>query len=117
MSGAISYYSGLAAEESVARLYTRNGHHIAAKRWRSKAGEIDLIAKKDGNVIFIEVKKSRNFDTAAQMLNQRQMSRIYNSAAIYLDGEPAGQDSDARFDVALVNGQGDISVLENAFCA
>ncbi len=117
MSGAVSYYSGLAAEESVARHYAKTGYSIAAKRWRSKAGEIDLIAKKDGNIIFIEVKKSRDFDTAAQMLNQRQMKRIYNSAAIYLEDEPAGQDSDSRFDVALVNRQGAISVLENAFCA
>ncbi len=117
MSGAISYHSGLAAEESVARKYENSGHEIAARRWRSKAGEIDLIARKDGNVVFIEVKKSRSIARAAQMLRQRQIERIYTTAAIYLDGEPAGQDSEARFDVALVDGQGRIDILENAICA
>jgi len=117
MSGAISYHSGLAAEDAVARHYARTGHDVAERRWRSKAGEIDIIAKKDGNVIFVEVKKSRSFESAAQMLNQRQMRRIYHSADVYLAGEPAGRDSDARFDVALVDGRGEISIVENAFCA
>jgi putative endonuclease len=117
MSGMTSYQSGLAAEESVVRFYQQKGHQIAARRWRSKAGEIDLIARKDGNVIFVEVKKSRSFDAAAHMLNPRQIARIYNSAAVFLDGEPAGQDSEARFDVALVDGRGAISIVENAICA
>jgi len=117
MSGAVSYHSGLAAEDSVARHYTSKGHEIAAQRWRSSAGEIDLIAKKDGNVIFIEVKKSRDFGRAAQMLSRRQMTRIFHSAEVYLGQEPNGLDSDARFDVALVNGQGDISIIENVYCA
>jgi len=117
MSGAVSYHGGLAAEHAVARYYEQRGHQIEAHRWRSAAGEIDLIARKDGNVIFIEVKKSRSRDRAARALSARQISRIYTSAAIFLDSEPNGADSDARFDVALVDGQGTISVLENAICA
>ena len=117
MSGSVSYYSGLAVEDTVAQDYQKRGHEIVAKRWRSRAGEIDLIAKKDGNVIFVEVKKSNSFEAAAQMLSPHQIARIYCSASIYLDGEPKGQDSNARFDVALVNGQGVVSILENAICA
>jgi len=117
MSGAVSYHNGLAAEESVARLYKTKGHAIVAKRWRSPAGEIDLITRKDGNVIFVEVKKARDFATAAGRLGPRQIRRIYRSAEIFLDGEPDGVDSNARFDVALVDGCGEISVIENAICA
>jgi len=117
MSGAVSYHSGLAAEHSVAQLYQRQGHEIAAHRWRSAAGEIDLIARKDGNVIFIEVKKSRTRDRAALSLSDRQIARIYTSASIFLDSEPNGQDSNARFDVALVDARGGISIVENAICA
>ena len=117
MSGAISYQSGLAAEDSVARHYSQNGHKIAAKRWRSGAGEIDLIARKDGNVIFVEVKKSRSLSQAAHRLSARQIERIYQSASIFLEGEPAGQDSAARFDVALVDAKGRIELVENAICA
>ncbi|MBZ0128820.1 MAG: YraN family protein [Rhodobacteraceae bacterium] len=117
MSGAVSYHSGLAAESAVAGQYAAQGYDIAARRWRSKAGEIDLIARKDGNVIFIEVKKSRSFDAAANMLGARQIARLYDSASIFLEGEPKGQLSPARFDVALVDGTGAISILENALMA
>ncbi|MFT4715998.1 MAG: putative endonuclease [Paracoccaceae bacterium] len=115
MSGSVSYHSGLAAEESVAHHYTQTGHEIAARRWRSKAGEIDLIARKDGNVVFVEVKKSKTHDRAAESLGAKQMARIYDSAALFLEDEPNGQNTDARFDVALVDANGVISILENAF--
>ncbi len=117
MGGSLAYHSGLAAEESVARHYAATGHDIAARRWRSKAGEIDLITRKDGNVIFVEVKKSRDFDSAAMMLRPRQIARIYASAEAFLANEPNGLDSLARFDVALVNRYGEISIIENAICA
>ncbi len=117
MSGSLAYHSGLAAEDSVASFYQRSGHAITAKRWRSAAGEIDLIARKDDNVIFIEVKKSKTHDQAALSLRPNQISRIYNSAAMFLEGEPLGQNTDARFDVALVDATGAISILENAICA
>jgi putative endonuclease len=117
MSGSLAYHSGLAAEDAVAKHYEKNGHDVRAKRWRSKAGEIDLILRKDDNVIFVEVKKSKTHDSAALALGPRQIARIYNSAAMFLEGEPKGQNTDARFDVALVDAQGAISILENAICA
>lgn len=117
MSGAVSYRAGLAAEDSVARHYERSGHRIAAKRWRSGAGEIDLIARDGGEVIFIEVKHSRSHAEAAEHLTQHQMARIYASASVFLSGEPAGQATPVRFDVALVDGAGQIAIIENAFAA
>lgn len=113
----MAYHSGLAAEDSVAHYYALRGHDIAAKRWRSKAGEIDLIVRKDDSVIFVEVKKSNTHDRAAASLGHRQITRIYNSAAMFLEGEPKGQNTNARFDVALVDAKGVISILENAICA
>ena len=117
MSGAVSYQAGLAAENAVARHYERGGRAIAAHRWRSGAGEIDLIARDGAEVIFIEVKQSRSHAEAAQHLSRRQMSRLYDAASIFLAGEPAGQDTAVRFDVALVDGQGRIEIIENAFAA
>ena len=58
MSGAVSYHAGVAAEAAVARLYETGGTPITARRWRSEAGEIDLIARNGAEIIFIEVKQS-----------------------------------------------------------
>lgn len=115
MNGQINYHAGLAAEEAVARLYCRKGLRIERKRWRGRAGEIDLVAREGAGVVFIEVKKSKSFSTAAASLSARQMHRIYQTAAEFLAGEPHGQNTEARFDVALVNGAGEVRILENAF--
>lgn len=117
MSGARSYHAGLVAEDAVAQLYIRSGRTVCARRWRGSSGEIDLIARDGANVIFIEVKQSSTHAQAAAHLTPRQMARIYNTASEFLAGEPKGQLTDVRFDLALVDGSGQIEVLENAFAA
>jgi len=117
MSGLVSYRAGLAAEAAVATHYNRSGRIITATRWRGTAGEIDLIARDGAEVIFIEVKKSSTHALAAEHLTARHMARIYASASEFLAGEPAGQATATRFDVALVDAVGRIEILENAFAA
>lgn len=117
MGGRVSERAGWAAEASVARHYERSGRAIAAARWRSAGGEIDLIARDGAEVIFIEVKQSRTHAEAALHLSARQQTRICLSASLFLAGEPGGQGTAARFDVALVDGQGRIEIIENAFAA
>ncbi len=115
MSGAVSYYSGLAAEKQVAADYNRRGYTTCQHRWRGKGGEIDLIAQDGDGFIFIEVKKARDFARAVERLTQRQLQRIYNAASEFLGQMPNGLDTPARIDVALVNGAGSIEIIENAF--
>ncbi len=114
MSGAMSYHSGLAAEGQVAAHYQAHDHTIAARRWRGLSGEIDLIFRQGASVVFVEVKRAESFARAAERLSQAQMQRIWNAASEFLAGEPAGQDTDVRFDVALVDGRGCIRIVENA---
>ena len=117
MSGARSYHAGLSAEDQVAQLYARSGRAVCARRWRGSAGEIDLIARDGDNVIFIEVKQSKTHAMAAEHLTPRQMARIYNTASEFLAGEPNGQMTDVRIDLAMVDAMGRIEVLENAYAA
>ena len=115
MSGSVGYHAGRVAEEIVASDYARRQHPIAARRWRGRAGEIDIIARSGDTVVFIEVKKSRDFATAARRLSRRQMDRVCACAGEFLAGEPRGQLTDVRFDLAMVDGTGAIRVIENAF--
>ncbi|MCW1931632.1 YraN family protein [Pararhodobacter zhoushanensis] len=117
MSGAVSYHAGLAAEDQVARDYHRRGFPVAAQRWRGKGGEIDLVAQDGDGYVFVEVKKSRSHARAAERLSQRQMRRLYDAAAEFLGGCPKGLNTQARFDVALIDAQGRIEIVENALCA
>lgn len=117
MTGLVSHCSGLAAEEAVSRHYSRSGLVVVATRWRGSGGEIDLIARQEAQVVFVEVKKAATHAQAAARITQRQMARIRASAAEFLAREPAGQLTDCRFDAALVDATGRIEILENAFAA
>ncbi len=111
----MSYHAGLAAEGRIAQDYERRGNAVAQQHWRGKSGEIDLIVRDGEGSIFIEVKQSRNFERAALALGVDQMRRLYRSAEEFLGTQPRGNLTDLRFDVALVNGFGEIQILENAF--
>ncbi len=117
MTGQISYLAGLSAEDQVAQSYARAGYVILSRRWRGAGGEIDLVTEKDGTIVFVEVKKSRDHARAAERLSHRQLKRIFRSAEDYIGTMPQGLNTEARVDVALLDGQGKISVLENVMCA
>ena len=113
--GRMAHHAGNAAEDIVARHYEMRGFHVAERRWRGIGGEIDLSVQNPDGAVFVEVKKSRSFDAAVRHLGQRQRNRILVSAAEYLGTLPTGALTEARFDVALVDGRGAVQVLENAF--
>ncbi len=113
MTGLVSHLAGKAAESAVAAHYRSAGSVIVAERWRSSAGEIDLIARDGEEMIFIEVKKARSHDEAACRLLPGQLARICSSAELFLEGEPAGQFTPRRFDLALVDDAGRVAIIEN----
>jgi putative endonuclease len=113
--GLANYHSGHAAEGSVARHYEDRGIAICTRNWRGITGEIDLIGRQGDVVIFVEVKQSRTHDLAASHLSQAQIRRIFATVDEFLAGEPKGLLTDVRIDLALVDGQGRIDVIENAF--
>ncbi len=113
--GKTAYYSGLLAEASVADHYQRAGYELIETRWRGKAGEIDVILRKDAQYIFVEVKASKDFARAAERLSRRQMDRICLAACEFCGTLPTGQLTDMRLDAALVDQYGRIEIIENAF--
>ncbi|WP_425100307.1 YraN family protein [Tropicibacter sp. S64] len=115
--GQVNHRAGTAAEDSVSRDYARRGYPELRRRWRGKAGEVDLIFRDGKGVVFVEVKCSRTFDGAVQHLTARQIERLQRAAEEFLGTQPLGLLTEMRFDVALVNGHGEISVLENAIGA
>ncbi len=115
MSGAVSFHAGLAAEAIVARHYARGGARLREMRWRGDGGEIDLVLEDGAALVFVEVKKGRDFAHAARRIGAAQQARLQQAAGAYLSGCPAGLDTECRFDVALVDGAGRVEILRNAF--
>ena len=113
MSGKVSYLAGISAEDAVARDYARRGHEVAARRWRGSGGEIDLVFRDGEGLIVVEVKKARAFAHAAARLTRAQLHRIYGAVSEFVAGEPRGQLTDVRLDLALVDGTGQVRIMEN----
>ena len=113
--GMTNYLAGHAAEASVARHYEDRGVSICARNWRGITGEIDLIGRDGDVIVFVEVKQSRTHDLAASHLSQAQIGRIFATVDEFVAGEPKGLLTDVRIDLALVDGQGRIDIVENAF--
>ena len=113
--GRAAMLAGKAAEETVERAYRRGGATLRARRWRGESGEIDLVMQGGDGLYFVEVKAAANFERAAASLMPSQMRRIVLAAQEYVGGEPDGALTPMRFDLAMVNGRGEMQVLENAF--
>ncbi|MXQ08632.1 hypothetical protein GQ651_12320 [Alphaproteobacteria bacterium GH1-50] len=111
--GLTNYHAGLAAEDVVCREYCEAGYSAAARRWRGRGGEIDLIFRRGAEVIFVEVKKSRDCFRAAESLTRRQIGRISAAAEEFLAREPQGLLTPARIDAAFVDSHGRTAVVEN----
>ena len=113
--GRMAFLGGLSAEQRIAQDYERRGFAVARRRWRGSGGEIDLILQQGNALVFVEVKQSRSLARAAESLSCRQMQRICCAAEEFLGTQPAGALTEVRFDVALVDGQGQTRIIENAF--
>ena len=109
-------------EALAAQYLTRHGFRIITRQFRTRAGEIDLIAAEGETLCFIEVrsKTSDRFGTAAESVTPRKQQRLLKVAAYYLQIHPNAQRQSLRFDVVALDGSTDparprIELLRNAF--
>ncbi len=114
MSGLTSHLNGKAAEDHVMRHYVDGGHRLVCRRWRGKAGEIDLVMFHNNALVFVEVKAAKSLAQAALRLTRKQSIRLLKSAEHCLGYHPQQSLTHMRFDVAFVDRMGRIEILENA---
>jgi putative endonuclease len=98
----VAFKFGLSAESRAAAYLFAKGHRIVARRWRSPVGEIDIVARRRGTLIFVEVKARERLDDAAEAVIVRQQRRIIAAAEAWLAAHPEDANRDIRFDVVLV---------------
>ena len=86
MSGQESRLLGRWGEALAAEHLRRAGYQILAANWRSRFGEIDLIAADQNYLCFVEVKlrKSAAFGGAGEFVDRRKQRRLRDTAAIWL---------------------------------
>ncbi len=98
----VAFRTGLSAESRAAMLLIAKGFRILARRWKSPVGEIDIVARRRGLLVFVEVKARETLDDAAWSVTERQRGRIVAAAEAWLARYPDDSVRDIRFDAMLV---------------
>lgn len=97
--------------------YLENGGmQILERNYRCKLGEVDIIGRHNGYLVFVEVKyrASTNRGYALQAVDVKKQRRICRVAAFYRASNRIGWNTAIRYDVVAVQG-GKIQWLQNAF--
>jgi len=89
---------GTAGEKAAVKYLKKKGYKIIDTNYFVRGGEIDIIAQKDGYVVFIEVKTrtSDKFGLPTEAVGYTKQQRIQNAARFYI---MSNGEVDIRFDV------------------
>ncbi len=103
-------------KEQVARWFLeQNGYEVLGMNYRCSYGEVDIVCKKDGYIIFVEVKyrTSNKNGFPAQAVDYKKQRKISLVARQYLYSAHLSE-AECRFDVVEILGN-KIRIIENAF--
>lgn len=107
---------GLHYEERAVRYLKEHGYSMLARNYRCRKGEIDIVAKEEEYLCFIEVKyrTEGTFGGALSAVNLKKQQRISNTALFYLMEYGYTDDTPCRFDVLGVTAD-HVELIRNAF--
>ena len=96
----------------------RDGYNILQTNWKYQKAEVDIIAKKDGFLVFIEVKtrSSKKFGKLSDAIDTKKIALYKDSVEGYLEQHPS--EDEIRFDVVNITIRKDETQIEhiaNAF--
>ena len=103
---------GDAGEDQATSLLLKEGYTIVARNFRTRFGEIDIIAKDGKTLVFIEVKKKNSdyFGSAAEMITKRKLLKVINIAKVY--AQEKDYSGPWRVDAVLIN-KNSIELVKN----
>ena len=101
-------------EDQAAGFLARHGLELIERNYRTRLGEIDLIAREGATLVFVEVRlrKDARFGGALESITARKRSRIAAAARRYLMRYP--RVPPCRFDVICIE-RGETQWIRGAF--
>ena len=106
--------TGKKGEDLAKEYLVKQGYKIIERNYRSKMGEIDIIAKDGEYTCFVEVRlrKNNSFGSPADSINEGKRRRIIKTAQLYAATKRI-YNTPMRFDVVLINAQSYEDGLKN----
>ena len=112
--------TGMLGENIACDFLGKNGYHIIEKNYRCPGGEIDIIARQEDTLVFVEVrtKTNRRFGTPEESITPTKMERLRTVAAHYGQNR-SNLPASWRIDVVAIqmDSRGKVSrieIIENA---
>ncbi|MFW6114728.1 MAG: YraN family protein [Thermodesulfobacteriota bacterium] len=110
---------GKRGEELASRRLQSLGYEILERNYRCPLGEIDLIARENGTVVFVEIKTRRNrsLAEAKEAVHKKKQGQLSKVALAYLKSKNLWG-AKARFDVVAIGigqGKASIEIVKDAF--
>jgi len=96
----VAFRFGLSAKSRAAAFLIAKGYRILARRFRTPLDKIDIVARRRGVLVFVEVKARESFESVAEAIGQQR--RIIAAAELWLAGHPDEAMHDIRFDIVPV---------------
>ncbi len=108
------------AEQRVVEFLLRQGYEVAERNYRWRGGEIDIVARDRGALVFVEVRSRERdgFLDPILSVTPPKLSRIVRTAEHYLASRAIPPSTPCRFDLAGVRGSGRemrVTLVRNAF--
>jgi len=97
-----AFRRGHVSEYCAALYLLAKGFRIRAIRYRTKLGEIDIIARRGDLVLCVEVKARRDVDSAVFAVTGTAQRRIRAASAIWLSRQPDADRLSLRYDIVAV---------------
>ena len=113
--GRTAHGRGVDAEAIARAALADDGWAILRTRIRTAAGEIDIVAEKDGLLALVEVKARSRLADAAVAVGDRQRARLLAAADIVLAEHPDWGRAGVRFDLLIVDASGRVRRIVDAF--
>lgn len=107
---------GRRGEDEAARFLEASGLRILARNFRTRRGEVDIIARDGDTIVFVEVKAWSRYGIQDLELavGSRKIARIVETAKIFLAHHREYNSMAIRFDLVFI-GSGGIQHLASAF--
>lgn len=93
---------GLRAEWVAAVWLRLKGYRILARRVRSPAGEVDLVARRGNAIVAVEVKARASLEAAVGSVSLRQRQRVARGLEGFIARYPEFAGLDRRFDLVAI---------------
>jgi putative endonuclease len=119
MKDLIKIITGKAGEKIAASFLKKSGYCIIETNFRCVLGEIDIVAKENGELVFVEVKtrKSEELGYPEQSVGIKKQKKISLLALYYLQKRKL-KEASVRFDVVAItmsDSKNEIKLIKNAF--